>query len=53
MDCAGDTGCEIGKSILVNVDCSAGNGGDCSGQAKESADKINSCSLDPKTCACK
>lgn len=53
IDCAGDFACEMMKNAMASIDCSAGNSGDCSGQAKEAADKINSCTLDPKTCTCK
>ncbi len=53
IDCAGDLGCELLKGTMSNVDCNAGNNSECSGTAKESADKINGCTLDSKTCACK
>lgn len=52
IDCAGDLGCELLKGSMSNVDCSAGTG-ECTGQAKENADKVNSCTLDSKTCVCK
>jgi len=51
LDPSKQLGCNLTKSTFGQANCSA-TSGNCTGQAQSAAEAINSCTLDPQTCAC-
>ena len=54
LDCSKtiDPQCQITKAQVGAMDCNVISDNTCSGATKTKWDSVNSCTLDPQTCAC-